>query len=76
MSMQEQVQDALEQVRPALQSDGGDVELVEVTEDGKVSVRLKGHCRGCPFAQMTLTNLIERVIRERVEGVQQVVAVD
>jgi Fe-S cluster biogenesis protein NfuA len=76
MTVQEQVQEALDQVRPALQRDGGDVELVEVSDDGKVSVRLQGHCRGCPMAQMTLANLIERVIKERVEGIEQVVAVD
>jgi len=76
MSLFDQVQEALEQVRPALQRDGGDVELVEVSDDGKVSVRLQGHCKGCPMAQMTLANLIERVIKERVAEVEAVVAVD
>ncbi len=76
MSLFDRVQEALEQVRPALQRDGGDVELVEVSDDGKVSVRLQGHCKGCPMAQMTLANLIERVIKERVSEVEAVVAVD
>ena len=76
MSLFDQVQEALAQVRPALQRDGGDVELVEVNDDGKVSVRLQGHCKGCPMAQMTLANLIERVIKERVSEVESVVAVD
>jgi len=76
MSLFDQVQEALEQVRPALQRDGGDVELVEVSDDGKVSVRLQGHCKGCPMAQMTLGNLIERIIKERVPEVESVVAVD
>ena len=57
MSLFEQVNEALDQVRPALQRDGGNVELVEVSDDGEVSVRLQGHCKGCPMAQMTLRNL-------------------
>jgi len=76
MSLFEQVDEALEQVRPALQRDGGNVELVEVSEDGEVSVRLQGHCKGCPMAQMTLRNLIERVIMESVPEVTGVTAVD
>ncbi len=76
MSLSEQVQQALEEIRPALQRDGGDVELVEVADDGQVSVRLQGHCKGCPMAQLTLANLIERVIKERVAEVASVVAVD
>lgn len=76
MSLFEQVNEALDQVRPALQRDGGGVELVEVSDDGEVSVRLQGHCKGCPMAQMTLTNLIERVIMESVPEVTGVKAVD
>ncbi len=73
--MQEQVQAALEKIRPALQADGGDVELVEVTEDGVVKVRLQGACRGCPMSQLTLTNGVERVIKEEVPEVVRVEAV-
>lgn len=74
--MEEKVREALEQVRPFLQADGGDVELVSVDEsDGTVSVRLTGACGGCPMAQMTLTAGVERIVKERVPEVTQVVAV-
>lgn len=73
--VKEQVEAALEKVRPALQRDGGDVELVEVTEDGVVKVRLQGACQGCPMAQMTLQMGIERVIKEMVPEVKTVEAV-
>ena len=73
--MKEQVEAALEKVRPALQRDGGDVELVEVTEEGVVKVRLQGACQGCPMAQMTLQMGIERVIKEMVPDVKTVEAV-
>ena len=76
MSLFEQVNEALDQVRPALQRDGGNVELVEVSDDGEVSVRLQGHCKGCPMAQMTLRNLIEKVVMESVPEVTGVTAVD
>lgn len=69
------VQAALDKVRPALQQDGGDVQLVEVSENGNVSVRLQGHCYGCPFSQMTVKNLVERVLRQEVPEVKQVVSV-
>jgi Fe-S cluster biogenesis protein NfuA len=67
------VQAALEKVRPALQQDGGDVQLVDVTEEGAVSVKLQGHCYGCPFSQMTVKNLVERVLRQEVPEVTQVI---
>ena len=73
--VKEQVEAALEKVRPALQRDGGDVELVEVTEEGIVKVRLQGACQGCPMAQMTLQMGIERVIKEMVPEVKTVEAV-
>ncbi|MFP3903521.1 MAG: NifU family protein [Armatimonadota bacterium] len=76
MTTEEQVKQALEEVRPMLQRDGGDVEFVDVDEDGQVSVRLQGHCKGCPMAQMTLTNVIERILKDRVDSVQGVIAVD
>ena len=72
--MKEKIQIAIDRVRPALQADGGDVELVEV-KDGVVSVRLTGACGGCPMASMTLKNGIERVIREEVPEVKEVVSV-
>jgi Fe-S cluster biogenesis protein NfuA len=73
--MESEVRSALESVRPTLQADGGDVELVEVTEDGIVRVRLRGACYGCPMAQLTLKEGIERVLKEQVPGVTEVEAI-
>lgn len=72
--MNEEVQKVIEEVRKDLQADGGDIELVGV-EDGLVKVRLRGACAGCPGAQMTLTFYVERILKERVPTVKQVVAV-
>lgn len=73
--MKEKVQAAIEKIRPMLKADGGDVELVNVTEDGIVQVRLQGACSGCPMSQMTLKNGIEKVIKQDVPGVKSVEAV-
>jgi Fe-S cluster biogenesis protein NfuA len=73
--MREEVEKALAKIRPALQADGGDVELIDV-EDGIVSVRLTGACGGCPMSQMTLKEGIERAIREAVPDVERVESVD
>ncbi|MGI6485862.1 MAG: NifU family protein [Tepidanaerobacteraceae bacterium] len=71
--MKEKVKEALDKLRPSLQADGGDVELVDVDESsGVVKVRLKGACAGCPFSTMTLKNGIEEVLKEQVPGVQEV----
>jgi len=72
--MREKVEAALEQIRPALVADGGDVQLVDVKE-GVVKLRLTGACSGCPMAAMTLKQGIERVLREQVPEVKEVVAV-
>jgi len=72
--MKEKIEAALEKIRPALQADGGDVELVAV-EDGVVSLKLKGACDGCPMATMTLKTGIERVLKIQVPEVKEVVAV-
>jgi Fe-S cluster biogenesis protein NfuA len=74
MDIKEAVQEAIEQVRPALQADGGDVELVEVDGD-VVKVRLTGACSNCPFAQITLKAGIESVIKKMVPEVSEVEAV-
>jgi len=74
-SFEEKVGEVIEEVRPALQGHGGDVELVGVDEDKTVRVRLQGACRGCPGATMTMRMGIERILRERVPDVKQVVAV-
>jgi Fe-S cluster biogenesis protein NfuA len=75
-SLMERVEAALAKVRPSLQADGGGVELVEVTDDGIVKVRLQGACRGCPMAQMTMALGKGRVLREEVPEVSDVQAVD
>ena len=72
--MREKVVAALEQIRPSLQADGGDVELVDVS-DGTVKVRLTGACAGCPMSTMTLQMGIERVLKEQVPEVKEVVSV-
>ena len=71
--MREKVEAALAKIRPALQADGGDVELVDV-KDGVVSLKLKGACDGCPMASMTLRQGIERVLKEQVPEVKEVIA--
>jgi Fe-S cluster biogenesis protein NfuA len=75
MSLREQVEQALAKVRPALQADGGDVELVDITPEGVVQVRLQGACKGCPMSQMTLKSGIERIVLKEVPEVQSVEAV-
>lgn len=73
MTLEEKVRAALEEVRPQLQRDGGDLEFVDVTEDGRVSVRLMGACNGCPMATMTLKQGIEAFLKEEVPEVTEVV---
>jgi len=73
--MQERVKAALDKVKPSLQADGGDVELVEVTPEGVVKVRLTGACSGCPMRQMTLQMGIGRALKKEIPEVKEVVAV-
>jgi len=73
--VKEKVEAALGKVRPALQADGGDVELVEVTPEGIVKVKLTGACGGCPMSQMTLKMGIERLLRQEVPEIKEVVGV-
>ncbi len=68
----EQVRSVIDGIRPMLQADGGDVELIDV-QDGVVKVRLKGACSGCPMSQMTLKNGIERLLKEKLPEVKSVV---
>ncbi|MEO0093936.1 MAG: NifU family protein [candidate division WOR-3 bacterium] len=65
-----------EKIRPGLQADGGDAELVEITEDGVVKLRLKGSCQGCPFAAMTMAIGVERTLKAEVPEVNKVIAVE
>lgn len=73
--MKEQVEKALDKIRPALQRDGGDVQLIEVGDDGIVKVKLTGACGGCPMSQITLKQGIERVLKQEVAAVKEVVSV-
>ena len=73
--MKEKIELALDKIRPTLMADGGNVELVEVTPDGMVKVRLTGACGGCPMSQMTLKQGVERVIKQDVPEVKEVVSV-
>jgi Fe-S cluster biogenesis protein NfuA len=73
--MKEKVEKALEKVRPHLQADGGDVELVEVTSDGIVKVRLKGACGCCPMSAMTLQQGVARILKQEVPEIKEVKAV-
>ena len=73
--LEEQVKTALENVRPSLQADGGDVEFVSVSEDGIVSVKLTGACGCCPRAQMTLKMGIESYLKQEIPEVSSVVGV-
>lgn len=68
----EQVESVLDKIRPALQADGGNVELVDVTDDGVVKVKLVGACAGCPMSQLTLANGVERILKEQIPEVSRV----
>ncbi|QEE16095.1 NifU family protein [Promethearchaeum syntrophicum] len=63
----------IDQLRPSLQADGGDVAIVDIADDGTIKVELQGHCRGCPYSQMTLKNGIERLLKEKIPQVKEVV---
>ena len=73
--MEEKIKEAIGQIRPFLQRDGGDIEFVELTEDNIVKVRLQGHCAGCPGAQMTIKGVVERLLKESYPKSQGVEAV-
>lgn len=75
MDIKSRVEEILQQVRPSLQADGGDVELLGVSEDGIVKVSLKGACGSCPFSTMTLKNGIEARIKEAVPEIKEVMAI-
>ncbi len=73
--LKQKVEAALDEVRPTLQADGGNVDLISVSDEGKVTVRLTGACGGCPMSQMTLKMGIEKVIKQRVPEIKEVVSV-
>ncbi|MFC1863529.1 NifU family protein [Thermodesulfobacteriota bacterium] len=74
--LREKVEEALNKVRPSLQADGGDVELVEVGDDGVVKVKLQGSCAGCPMSQMTLKMGIEKILKQNVPEVERVESIN
>lgn len=73
--MREKVEEILEMIRPSLVADGGNVELVAVEEDGTVKLKLTGACAGCPMSTMTLKNGIERILKQEIPEVKEVVSV-
>ena len=73
--MENEVKKILNKIRPSLQADGGDVELVSVSENGVVKVKLLGACHGCPMSTLTLKNGIEKTLKQHVPGVKEVVSV-
>jgi Fe-S cluster biogenesis protein NfuA len=75
MTLREKVESALQKVRPSLQADGGDVQLVDVEQDGMVKVKLMGACGGCPMAQMTLKMGIERILKQNIPEITGVESV-
>ena len=75
MTLKEKVESALEKVRPSLQADGGDVQLVDVADDGVVKLSLLGACAGCPMSQMTLKMGIEKILKQNVPEVTSVESV-
>jgi Fe-S cluster biogenesis protein NfuA len=75
MLSREKVENALQKVRPSLQADGGDVQLVDIDEDGVVKVKLMGACGGCPMSQMTLKMGIEKILKQNVPEVKRVESV-
>jgi Fe-S cluster biogenesis protein NfuA len=74
ISIRDRVAKALERVRPYLQSDGGDIDLIDVTEDGTVKVKLKGACHGCPYSLQTLKAGVEQAIMKEVPEIKRVIS--
>jgi Fe-S cluster biogenesis protein NfuA len=74
--MEEKVIAALEDIRPMLRQDGGDVEFIELTEENVVRIRLQGHCAGCPYSQMTVKNGIERILRQQYPEIKSVESIN
>jgi len=72
--MKEKVQKVIDQIRPSLQADGGDVELVDISAEGVVKVRLTGACHGCPMSQMTLKMGIEKYLKKQIPEVKEVIS--
>jgi len=76
MTLKEKVEEVIEEIKPSLQAHGGDIELVDVSEDGVVKVKLRGACSGCPAATMTLQHGVQARLQERIPEVREVVGVE
>ena len=74
-TLKDRVEEAIQQIRPSLQADGGDIQLIAVSEEGQVSVQLQGACAGCPMSQMTLTHGVEKHLKEVIPEVTEVISV-
>lgn len=74
-TLKDKVTEVIDSIRPMLQNDGGDIEFIEIDKNNAVKVRLQGACRGCPSAQMTLKTGVERLLKERVPEVKEIIAV-
>jgi len=72
--MKEKIEAALKKIRPMLQADGGDIELVDVSKDGVVKVKLTGACGCCPMSQMTLKNAVEQRLKKEVPGIKEIIS--
>jgi Fe-S cluster biogenesis protein NfuA len=72
--VKEKIEAALKKIRPMLQADGGDIELVDVSKDGVVKVKLTGACGCCPMSQMTLKNAVEQKLKKEVPGIKEVIS--
>ena len=70
------VNEVIESIRPYLKADGGDVTLIDITDDMSVKVKLTGACHGCPFSMMTLKSGIEQTVKEKIPELKEVIAVD
>jgi len=75
VGLKAEIEKVIQDMRPALRADGGDIELIDVNQEGVVKVRLKGSCLGCPMAQMTLKMGVEQYLKKRIPGVKRVEAV-
>ncbi|HOF21465.1 MAG TPA: NifU family protein [Bacteroidales bacterium] len=74
LTIKERVLNALNKIRPYLQADGGDIELLEITDDMSVRVKLTGACHGCPYSMMTLKAGVEKAVRQDVPEIKQVIS--
>jgi len=73
---EEKVKEVLDEIRPGLQADGGDIELVKITDDNIIEVKLQGACVGCPMSALTIKNGVERILKQQIPEVEEVRAIN